>query len=286
MKNKILSLLLKSCFISMLFSPTILLAECEEMKMNPYGQYFEDGYGFVAIEAAMLEEKNEHGLNDMIMIMSGFEAYEVGIDDKAILYRAIPSGKGFELVTTVGGKDFTRFVSKNRWGSWQDFVVNLSGKDINLSSNEKMAKQIRPLHLRTAFNQPQKESEKYEVNPYGIALSNSEGDIKVSIAIFSKENNNGQKDALIMVEGRTAYAEGIDGKVLKYMGIPGSDRGTEYQYSKGEKNITRMIRKFQWGGSAWSIFLDGKNHDLYVVSNESSNIRPQHLLTAYKDSIK
>ena len=270
----------------MLFSPTVVLAESEEMKMNPYGQYFEDAYGFVAIEAAMLEEKNEHGLNDMIMIMSGFEAYEAGIDDQAILYRAIPSGKGFELVTTVGGKDFTRFVSKNRWGSWQDFVVNLSGKDINLSSNENMAKQIRPLHLRTALNQLQKESKKYEVNPYGIALSNSKGDIKVSVAIFSQENNNDQKDALIMVEGRTAYAEGIDGKVIKYTGTPASFRGTEYQYSKGEKNITRMIRKYVWGGSTWSIYLDGKNHDLHVVANESLNIRPQHLLTAYKDSIK
>jgi len=119
--------------------------------VNPYGQFF-SGEG-VEIEMAIFNEKNENGLQDVLLLFTGREAYTAGIDNKVIKYKAVPGGTGCDYLYEKDGKTLTRMISRSSYGSWTYFEVFLNNKTIKVSPDELRAKEVRPLHLLTAYKQ-------------------------------------------------------------------------------------------------------------------------------------
>lgn len=123
-------------------------------------------------------------------------------------------------------------------------------------------------------------AEKAEINPYGQMLI---GDgVSVEIATFAEKNKDGLYDVLMKITGGPAFEAGIDGKVIKYTAEPA---GTGYNLKFGDRN--RISVRSPWG--AWTqveLYLNGKTHYLAKDSVQSSNVRPLHLLTEFKESNK
>jgi len=113
--------------------------------VNPYGKFLEgDG---VEVEMAQFATKNKAGLNDVLLKITGANAFNAGIDGKTLKYQAVHGGTGVDY--QFEGK--TRMISRPRYGdSWPVFQVFLDGKTITLNEDKGRSKEIRPLHLLTA----------------------------------------------------------------------------------------------------------------------------------------
>ena len=113
------------------------------LEVNPYGKFYEgDG---ITIEMAMLAQKNEAGLNDVIMRITGAEAFSDGINGKAIKYTARPAGAGgtgMDIVTQMNGADYVRMTLRN--SSWE---VYLNSKSLRVSLDDEKSKQVNTKKL-------------------------------------------------------------------------------------------------------------------------------------------
>lgn len=129
-----------------LFAVPHAFAGGAEPVVNPYGIFLEgDG---VEIEMALYAAKNADGMHDVLLKMTGPQAFNAGIDGKTIKYIAVPGGTGVDY--QVAGK--TRLIARNPWGnSWSVMEVFLDGKTIAVHENKAKSKDVRPLHLLTAF---------------------------------------------------------------------------------------------------------------------------------------
>jgi len=127
------------------------MSNTEQKIVNPYGQYF-SGDG-IEIEMATFTEKNESGLHDVLLKITGAPAEQAGIDQQVIRYVASPAGTGFDLQFEKDGSWRTRMLSRNSWGVWTFFEVFLNGKTLRVQADETKAKEIRPLHLLTAYRE-------------------------------------------------------------------------------------------------------------------------------------
>ncbi len=108
------------------------------LEVNPYGKLYEgDG---ITIEMAMLAQKNAAGVNDVIMRISGAEAFNDGINGKVIQYTARPAGAGgtgMDIVTQMNGADYVRMTLRN--SSWE---VYLNSKSLRVSIDEEKSKHV------------------------------------------------------------------------------------------------------------------------------------------------
>lgn len=108
------------------------------LEINPYGKiYIGEG---VTIEMAMLAQKNAAGVNDVIMRITGAEAFNEGIDGKVIRYaarRAGAGGTGMDIVTQLKGNDYVRMTLRN--SSWE---VYLNNKSLRIWVDEEKSKRL------------------------------------------------------------------------------------------------------------------------------------------------
>jgi hypothetical protein len=122
-------------------------AQDEKPIVNPYGQYLAgDG---LKIEIATFLDKNQHGLNDMLVKITGAAAYEAGIDGKTLRYTAEPAGTGYNLQR--GGRNLMSV--RSPYGRWQQIEVYLAGRTYQVTPREEMAERVMPLHLLTDYRQ-------------------------------------------------------------------------------------------------------------------------------------
>ncbi len=105
-------------------------------EVNPFGKLYE-GEG-VTVEMAMLAQKNDDGLNDVLLRISGAEAFNEGINGKVIKYVARPASRdGVDFVTQVNGADYVRMLSRDR-----SFEVYLGHKSYPVWLNETKSKDV------------------------------------------------------------------------------------------------------------------------------------------------
>lgn len=129
-----------------------------EMKLNPYGQFFTDPDGQMTIEMAWFEEKNEYGLHDALVKVTGRAAHTEGIDQQTYLYTTYPAGTGINFGYTQGGQERTRMLTRSNWGSWKFFELFVNGEKFNVYPDEKRSKEVKPLHLYTEYKNQSKKS--------------------------------------------------------------------------------------------------------------------------------
>jgi hypothetical protein len=119
----------------------------EKAVVNPYGQYLAgDG---LKIEIATYLEKNQHGLNDMLVKVTGAGAYEAGIDGKTLRYAAEPMGTGYVLKRD--GRNL--LAVRSPYGRWQQIEMYLAGRTYQVIAYENMADAVQPLHLLMEYQQ-------------------------------------------------------------------------------------------------------------------------------------
>lgn len=142
--KSIIKLLVSFAFLS----HALVHAQETETQVNPYGQFlYGDG---VEVELAQLSRKNQDGLYDVLLKISGRQAYNAGIDGKVILYQAVHGGTGIDYKT----KGKTRLIVRNPYGdSWGLMEVFLNGKTILVYENSNKSKEVRPLHLYTEYSE-------------------------------------------------------------------------------------------------------------------------------------
>jgi hypothetical protein len=122
-------------------------AQTDKPIVNPYGQFLAgDG---LKIEIATYLEKNQNGMNDMLVKITGAAAYEAGIDGKTLRYSAEPAGTGYNLK-----RDGRNLMSvRSPYGRWQQIEVYLAGRTYQVTPREEMAERVMPLHLLTDYRQ-------------------------------------------------------------------------------------------------------------------------------------
>lgn len=126
--------------------------------LNPYGKFL---YGdSLEVEMATFNEKNEHGLNDVLIRVRGAAAYDAGIDGMTYRYKTIPAGTGFNI-QKPDGSNLMIVRSRGGWfGSWNQAQMFLNGKTFDLWMNESAANDVNVLHLLGQYNESLKEGKK------------------------------------------------------------------------------------------------------------------------------
>ncbi|VAX26742.1 hypothetical protein MNBD_NITROSPIRAE01-251 [hydrothermal vent metagenome] len=253
--------------------------------VSPYGKFLSDSSGFVQVELATFEEKNERGQRDVILKMKGFGPYEAGIDGKAIRYKTVPAGKGFDFRYEKDGKWLTRMTTREVWGRWQSLEIYLDGTTYHVAVQAHESKRVRPLHLLNALK-PKKEeniiAKNNDVNPYGVYFESSPPGLEVEMAVFSDKNDAGLRDILLKIRGEAAHHSGMDGETRKYTAFR-SGSGVSWGFQEGKKRKTRMSsRKRWWSWSAFELYVGGKTFSVSPVAASFNAVRPLHLMTEYK----
>jgi hypothetical protein len=126
------------------------------LNVNPYGKYFTSSEKDISVEMALIEGKNEDGLQDALLKITGAEAHNEGIDGKVLRYKAVPAGTGTNFNFQKNGKEATRMLSRDSWGSWKNFELNVNGKNFKVSSDSAKSKEVKPSQLANEFKSQQK----------------------------------------------------------------------------------------------------------------------------------
>jgi hypothetical protein len=132
--------------ISILIGVTVavVMASTKE-EVNPYGRFFV-GEG-VEVEMAEFTEKNKEGLRDVLLKVTGTNAFNAGIDGKTLRYQAVHGGTGIDYKRD--GE--TRMLTRNPYGNWYSVMeVLVDGKTITVQEDVTHSKAVRPLNLLTA----------------------------------------------------------------------------------------------------------------------------------------
>lgn len=124
-----------------------------KMTVNPYGKYFADHDHAITIEMAIFEGKNENGLSDVLLRISGAEAHNEGIDGKVIRYKAEPAGTGVNFQYEYNGQPTTRMLSRDSLGGWNMFEAFVGEKKFKVYLDAKKASNVKPLHMLTAYKE-------------------------------------------------------------------------------------------------------------------------------------
>ncbi len=119
----------------------------EKKELNPYGLFFIGES--IEVEMATFTEKNEHGLNDVLIKVTGHAAFDEGIDQQVFRYIAVPAGTGVDFKYEQDGHEYTRMLSRQAWGTWTFFELFLNNKTYKVYKDEVRSKDVRPLHLLT-----------------------------------------------------------------------------------------------------------------------------------------
>jgi hypothetical protein len=114
--------------------------------VNPYGRFYEgDG---VEVEVAQFVAKNQHGLQDVLLKITGAHAFNDSIDGKTLKYQAIPGGNGINY--QAAGKN-RMMLRKGNDDALSVIHVFVDEKVISVSEDKARSKSVMPLHLLTEF---------------------------------------------------------------------------------------------------------------------------------------
>ncbi len=122
-----------------------------DKKMNPYGKYMKGSQSTI-VELGYFAEKNENGLQDLLIRATGKPAVDEGVDGAVLKCKAVagPNG-GVDYQYDREGKTYTRMSMRKNWGNQETWEIYLSTETIVLEIDEKMASEVKPLHLLTEF---------------------------------------------------------------------------------------------------------------------------------------
>ncbi len=275
MKNRALIYLI---VLSSLWVGSSALYAFDDFKVNPYGKFFTDSNGLLSVEMAIKDEKNASGLHDVVLRMRGFYAYEAGIDNQALLYQTRHSSSGVDYTIQQHGQLLVRMTSRKEWGNWDNFQVNIDGKNISVKGDAEKSKTVRPMHLVSAIGQ-QSPAENLEVNPYGIKFNSDPSGLEVELAVLTQPDKNGLQDILLKISGAAAYEAGIDGKVIRYKAVNGGS-GIHYQYEQAGHPLNRATLPDNAGWEQLNLYLGNQTYTLSINKKESSAVFPLHLYSA------
>lgn len=133
---------------ALLVGSTVHAADAKE-GVNPYGKLLK-GEG-VEIEMAIFDQKNQQGLNDVLMKVTGAAAHDEGIDGKVLRYTATHGGTGVDFKYKKDGAEFNRMSSRKAWGTWDQMEIYLGDKSISVSVDDKGSKKVKPAGLLAEF---------------------------------------------------------------------------------------------------------------------------------------
>lgn len=250
-----------------LFSSPLEAASRPEM--SAYGKVL-SGVG-VTVEMASFKEKNDDGMSDVLLKISGNSAYDEGIDGQVLRYSAVPSGTGVNYQFKGGkGESFVRMASRG-----ESTEVYFGDQTVPVKLNKE--KVSFPEHLLTAYLKPQEAKALERINPYGLAF---EGDgVFVEMATFLNKNAT-NRVVLLKMSGELAEADGIDKIVLKYEVEP-AGTGVNFQSKMDGKTAVLMKSRAGWG--RWDqceVYLNGKT--ISVSPTDKVQVFPLHLLTEFE----
>lgn len=118
----------------------------ENQTVSPYGKVYE-GID-VVLEMAELTEKNEFGLQNVVMKVKGPAAFEAGIDGKSIKYVTKSGfGGGTDFVYKVGDSEPVRMILRNSSEGELARVFLKDNKAIDLKLNRQKSKKLCPSSL-------------------------------------------------------------------------------------------------------------------------------------------
>ncbi len=121
----------------------------KDEKVNPYGKVYQgDG---LTVEMVIFDYKNADGLSDVLLKITGGPAYTEGIDKKVIRYRAEPAGTGTDFKYQKEGKEYTRMLTRETWGSWSFFEVFLDNKTFKVYLDDKGSKELKTAQLFSEY---------------------------------------------------------------------------------------------------------------------------------------
>lgn len=107
----------------------------------------------IEVEMALFTEKNGHGLNDVLLRITGAAAAAAGIDGKTLRYHTVPSGTGTDFRYFKGGEERARLTTRDTWSGWTTVQLHVDGKPYDLRAHPRGAADARPLHLLTAYTE-------------------------------------------------------------------------------------------------------------------------------------
>jgi hypothetical protein len=128
----------------------------DALSVNPYGKYFTSSEKDITVEMVLIDGKNEDGLQDALLKITGAEAHNEGIDGKVLRYKAVPAGTGTNFNYQKNGKEATRMLSRDSWGSWKNFELFVNGKSFKVYGDSAKSKEVKPSQLASEFKSQQK----------------------------------------------------------------------------------------------------------------------------------
>jgi hypothetical protein len=131
----------------------LTIPAAKDIKMSQYGKSFKETNGDLTVEIAPVATKNEDGLQDALIKISGPAAEQDGIDGKVMYYVAVPAGTGFNYVYMKGSSEAVRMTTRDSWESWKNFEIYVDGKTFRIYVDDKLSKEVMTQHLLTAYKQ-------------------------------------------------------------------------------------------------------------------------------------
>lgn len=122
---------------------------------------------------------------------------------------------------------------------------------------------------------------KIAVSPYGKFFK---GDgLEVEMAVFNEKNRYGLQDVLLKFQGESAFAEDIDGKIIKYESTPAGS-GVDFKYKKKKEIRTRMMTRNHFGDkSLVEVYLNGKTIKVILDEKRSKEIKTSDLWKQFSE---
>lgn len=122
----------------------------KKIDVNPYGLFYQSSDGSIEMEMAVFNKKNEKGLKDILLKLTGRGADAAKIDGRTMKYNAVHGGNGLNYTYKSQNKTRTRMITRKSW-YWGIREVYLAGKSYKMHIDVKRSGGVRPLHLLTDY---------------------------------------------------------------------------------------------------------------------------------------
>lgn len=123
----------------------------KECKVSEHGQVFKSVDGGLTVELAVCQGKNDDGLQDALIRITGAPAEEEGINKKVIFHKAEHAGTGYDFIANKDGKDFHRMMTRESWGSWKNFDLYVDQKSYKIYPDLKETKKFKTSQLAADY---------------------------------------------------------------------------------------------------------------------------------------
>jgi len=117
------------------------------------------------------------------------------------------------------------------------------------------------------------------VNPYGKALKDKNGDVKVEMALYAEKNSDGHDNAILKFNGVFAFSEGIDGKAFSCVAEK-VEGGLSYveKLPDGQKRLRLLMHYGLEAIKNIEVFVDGQKVKVFYSEEDTKLVKPLHLL--------